>query len=160
MAKKLSIDFEEIRKLAELIQETDLNEIEIEEDDFRICVSRGGSSVVQAAVAPAPVVAAPAPAANQAAIAPVDSSAAAGGFENHPGAVKSPMVGTAYLQPEPDAPSFVKVGDTVKAGDTLMIIEAMKVMNPIKAPSAGTVTQILVDDASPVEFDEVLVVIE
>ena len=70
------------------------------------------------------------------------------------------MVGTAYLQPEPDAPSFVKVGDTVKAGDTLMIIEAMKVMNPIKAPSAGTVTQILVDDASPVEFDEVLVVIE
>jgi acetyl-CoA carboxylase biotin carboxyl carrier protein len=160
MAKKLSIDFEEIRKLAELIQETDLNEIEIEEDDFRICVSRGGSSVVQAAVAPAPVVAAPAPAANQAAIAPVDAQAAAGGFENHPGAVKSPMVGTAYLQPEPDAPSFVKVGDTVKAGDTLMIIEAMKVMNPIKAPSAGTVTQILVDDASPVEFDEVLVVIE
>ena len=160
MAKKLSIDFEEIRKLAELIQETDLNEIEIEEDDFRICVSRGGTSVVQAAVAPAPVVAAPAPAANQAAIAPVDAQAAAGGFENHPGAVKSPMVGTAYLQPEPDAPSFVKVGDTVKAGDTLMIIEAMKVMNPIKAPSAGTVTQILVDDASPVEFDEVLVVIE
>ena len=160
MAKKLSIDFEEIRKLAELIQETDLNEIEIEEDDFRICVSRGGTSVVQAAVAPAPVVAAPAPAVNQAAIAPVDAQAAAGGFENHPGAVKSPMVGTAYLQPEPDAPSFVKVGDTVKAGDTLMIIEAMKVMNPIKAPSAGTVTQILVDDASPVEFDEVLVVIE
>ena len=158
MAKKLSIDFEEIRKLAELIQETDLNEIEIEEDDFRICVSRGGSNVVHA-VAPtaAPAAAAPAPA-NQAELAPVETPVA--DISAHPGAVKSPMVGTAYLQPEPGAAQFVSVGDKVKAGDTLMIIEAMKVMNPIKAPAAGTVTQILVDDSSPVEFDDVLVVIE
>ena len=160
MAKKLSIDLDEIRKLAELVQETELSEIEIEEDDLRIRVSRSGGQMVQA-VAAAP--AALPPAANQAvAAAPIEAASSAGGtdLESHPGAVKSPMVGTVYLQPEPSAPKFVSVGDKVAAGDTLMIIEAMKVMNPIKAPSAGTVTQVLVEDAAPVEFDEVLVVIE
>ncbi len=157
MAKKLKIDLEEIRKLAELVQETDLNEIEIEEDDLRIRVSRGGQVVqtVAAPVAPAPV-AANAPAA----AAPAEAASAGGYDDSHPGAVKSPMVGTVYLQPEPGADSFVSVGDKVSAGDTLMIIEAMKVMNPIKAPNSGTVKAILVDDTSPVEFDEPLIVIE
>jgi len=153
MAKKLSIDFDEIRKLAELVQDTELSEIEIEEDDLRIRVSRNGAQMVQA-------VAAPAPAANQAAPAVIADTATAASSDAHPGAVKSPMVGTVYLQPEPGAPSYVSVGDKISAGDTLMIIEAMKVMNPIKAPKSGTVKQILVDDAQPVEFDEVLVVVE
>lgn len=158
MAKKLKIDFDEIRKLAELVQETDLSEIEIEEDDLRIRVSRGGQ-VVQT-VAAAPVAHA---AANQSAPVAADVPASAdtgSNFENHPGAVKSPMVGTAYLQPEPGADSFISVGGKVSAGDTLMIIEAMKVMNPIKAPKSGTVKAILVEDSTPVEFDEPLVVIE
>ncbi|MGM0422733.1 MAG: acetyl-CoA carboxylase biotin carboxyl carrier protein [Pseudomonadota bacterium] len=156
MAKKLSIDFDEIRKLAELVQDTELSEIEIEEDDLRIRVSRNGAQMVQA-VSAAP----PAPAANQAAPAVVaDAATTAVSSEAHPGAVKSPMVGTVYLQPEPGAPTYVSVGDKISAGDTLMIIEAMKVMNPIKAPKAGTVKEILVDDAQPVEFDEVLVVVE
>jgi acetyl-CoA carboxylase biotin carboxyl carrier protein len=155
MAKKLSIDFDEIRKLAELVQDTELSEIEIEEDDLRIRVSRNGAQMVQAVAAPAP-----APAANQAAPAVIADTATAASSDAHPGAVKSPMVGTVYLQPEPGAPSYVSVGDKISAGDTLMIIEAMKVMNPIKAPKSGTVKQILVDDAQPVEFDEVLVVVE
>lgn len=158
MAKKLKIDFDEIRKLAELVQETDLSEIEIEEDDLRIRVSRGGQVVQTVSAAPA---AAPAPANQSAPATPAPAAADTGSnFENHPGAVKSPMVGTAYLQPEPGADSFISVGDSVSAGDTLMIIEAMKVMNPIKSPKSGTVKAILIDDASPVEFDEPLVVIE
>ncbi len=164
MSRKLSIDFEEIRKLAELVAETELSQIEIEEDDMRICVSRDSAAqVVQTVAAPvatAPAPAAAAPAAAPAAAAPAPAADAAGGFDSHPGAIKSPMVGTVYLQPEPSAPKFVKVGDTVSAGDTLMIIEAMKVMNPIKAAASGTVTQILVNDNEPVEFDEVLAVIE
>jgi len=154
MAKKLGIDFSEIKKLAELVQETDLSEIEIEEDTLRIRVSRAGAQVVQTVAAPAAVTVA----ANQAAPAVVAEAPVS--LDTHVGAVKSPMVGTVYLQSEPDAPTFVKVGDKVSEGDTLMIIEAMKVMNPIKAPKAGTVTQILVSDASPVEFDEILVIVE
>ena len=103
-------------------------------------------------MAPAP----PAPAAAPAAPAPVSEEAAA----SHPGAVKSPMVGTVYLAPEPGAPTFVSVGKTVAAGDTLLIVEAMKVMNPILAPSAGTVKAILVESGQPVEFDQPLVVVE
>lgn len=147
----LKIDEEAIKRLAELLDETGLTEIEIEQDDTSIRVARGGSTVVAApALAAAPV----APAA---ANAPAEAET---GFDAHPGAVKSPMVGTVYLQSEPGAPSFIQKGDSVKVGDTLLIIEAMKVMNPIKAPKAGKVSEILVSDAQPVEFGEVLVVIE
>ena len=157
MAKKLSIDFEEIRKLAELVQDTDLSEIEIEEDDMRIRVSRSGGAVVHAVSAPTQAPA-PAPAANQSVIAVATETQDT--YDNHPGTVKSPMVGTAYLQPEPGAATFTSVGATVKTGDTLMIIEAMKVMNPIKAEKSGTVKAVLVQDGGPVEFGQPLVVIE
>lgn len=146
------IDSEFVRKMAELLTETGLTEIEYAEGEKRIRLSRQQPQT--ATYAAAPVAAAPA----VAAAAPV--AATAPSAAQHPGAVKSPMVGTSYVASEPGAAPFVKVGDSVKAGQTLLIIEAMKVMNPIKAPKAGTVTQILVDDAQPVEFGEVLMVIE
>ena len=142
------IDEEAIRKLAQLLDETNLTEIEITEEDNAIRVSRGGGGVVTHAVAPV--------AAAKGAPAPMPSAAA----ETHAGAVKSPMVGTVYMQAGPGNPPFIEVGKSVAKGDTLVIIEAMKVMNPIKAPQSGTVKQILVSDGKPVEFDEVLVVIE
>lgn len=150
----MKIDSEMIRSLAELLDETGLTEIEVCEGDKSLRVTRG--QAVQSVVAAAPA------AANVAAPQVVDGGAAAAstGFDNHPGAIKSPMVGTVYLQPEPGAPSFAQIGDTVKEGDTLMIIEAMKVMNPMKAPKSGKLVQVLVDNAQPVEFDEVLMVIE
>lgn len=143
------IDGDLIRKLADLLRETGLNEIEFAEGEKRIRVNRGVQApmTVQAAVA-----AAPAPVA----AAPVTPAAAAA----HPGAVKSPMVGTAYIAPEPGSAPFARVGDTVKAGQTLLIIEAMKVMNPIKAPKGGTVVEVMVSDSQPVEYGEVLMVIE
>lgn len=149
-AKKPSIDQELIRDLAALLKETDLNEIEVEQDSLRIRVARGGGQFVQAAapVAPAPVAAAPVATAE-----PVDVA-------SNPGAVKSPMVGTAYLSPSPDASVFVNVGDSVKAGQTVVIVEAMKTMNQIAAPKAGKVTAILVENAQPVEFGEPLIVVE
>ena len=150
----MKIDVDAIRALAELLDDTNLTEIEVTEDDSSIRVSRnygGVQAVSMPATAPAVV---PAGAGN------VAASNDVGDVENHPGAVKSPMVGTAYLQPEPGSPSFISVGQSVSEGDTLMIVEAMKVMNPIKAPKSGTVKQILVEDAQPVEFDEVLVVVE
>jgi len=161
MAKKLKIDFDEIRKLAELVQDTELSEIEIEEEDLRIRVSRGGQ-VIQSVAAPQPQMAAPVAPAAAANANPGSAGTAADGdeYENHPGAVKSPMVGTAYLQAEPGADPFVSSGAKVSAGDTLLIVEAMKVMNPIKAPKSGTVTAVLVDDGTPVEFGEPLVIIE
>jgi acetyl-CoA carboxylase biotin carboxyl carrier protein len=146
---KFSIDDEAIRTLAALMDETGLNEIEVEEGERRIRVSRGGGVMMAApALAHAPAAVAAAPAA-----APANAA-------DHPGVVKSPMVGTAYLQGEPGAPSFITVGQTVKPGDTLVIIEAMKIMNPIKAVTGGTVTRILVKDAQPVEFGEPLLIIE
>ncbi len=143
------IDGDLIRKLADLLRETGLNEIEFAEGEKRIRVNRGVSAplAVQAAVA------APAPVAAPAAVTPAAAAA-------HPGAVKSPMVGTAYAAPEPGAAPFVRVGDTVKAGQTLLIIEAMKVMNPIKAPKGGTVVEVMVSDSQPVEYGEVLMIIE
>ncbi|MEP3233747.1 MAG: acetyl-CoA carboxylase biotin carboxyl carrier protein [Hyphomicrobiales bacterium] len=157
MAKNEPIDHELIRKLAELLSETDLNEIEIEHETLRLRLSRNSAvtQVVQAApVAAAPVAAAPAPSTAPAAVAaPADSAAS----EN---ALKSPMVGTAYLSAEPGKPAFVSVGDKVKVGQTVLIIEAMKTMNQIPADKAGTVKAILVDDAQPVEFGEPLFVIE
>lgn len=152
-ANTMNIDEKAIRSLADLLEETGLNEIEISQGDHSIRINRGGGQVIQAAPAAMPM-AAPAN-------APVSDAAPAGDdLENHPGAVVSPMVGTAYLQPEPSAPSFISVGATVNEGDTLLIVEAMKVMNPIKAPKSGTVKNILISDSQPVEFGEVLVIIE
>ncbi len=146
---QFQLDMKFVRALAELLKETGMTEIEYAEGDKRIrCV--GAQPVVQVAAAPAAmpqVVQSAAPAA--APTAPTVNGTP----------VTSPMVGTVYLAPEPGAPSFVKVGDKVKAGDTLLIIEAMKVMNPIKAPVAGTIAEILIGDAKPVEFGETLVVI-
>ena len=147
----MRIEADLVRQLAELLNQNDLTEIEVEDGDRKIVVKR---SVVVAAPA-APALAPPAPAAPASAPA-----AAAVSPASHPGAVKSPMVGTVFLAGEPGARPFVSPGQTVKEGDTLLIIEAMKVMNPIVAPTAGTVTQVLVLDAQPVEYDQPLVIIE
>ncbi|GAA0763839.1 acetyl-CoA carboxylase biotin carboxyl carrier protein [Erythromicrobium ramosum] len=153
----MNIDTALVRELAELLNETGLTEIEVEDDDRKIRVSRGAvaSAAPVYAAAPAPVAAAAAPAA--AAPAPAEPAAPAG--PDLKNAVKSPMVGTCYLTPEPGAAPFVSVGQAVKEGDTLLIVEAMKVMNPITAPRAGTITAILIETAQPVEFDQPLVVI-
>ena len=139
-----------IRELAKLLEETGLSEIEIEEDGTRIRVATVGRAVAPVAAAPAP--AAPAPVA-EAAPEPVSPDA-------HPGALKSPMVGTAFISPEPGADPFVRVGDQVSEGQTLLIIEAMKVMNPIPAAKSGKVIEILVTDSEPVEFGQPLMIIE
>jgi acetyl-CoA carboxylase biotin carboxyl carrier protein len=132
-----------VKALADILDEAGLAELEYETADLSVRLSRVSGA---APVAPVAAVAAPA----------ADSADAA----SHPGAVTSPMVGTVYVAPEPDAPSFIEVGGTVKKGQTLLIVEAMKVMNPITAPADGTVKQIFVKNAQPVEFGEVLVVIE
>ena len=151
---KFELDTEFVRKLAQILHETNLGEIELGDGDKRIRVAR---PTVTVAAAPAAAAAA-APGAAPAAA----GAAPAGGNDlgKHPGAVKSPMVGTAYLAPEPGKPNFVVVGDKVTAGQTLLIIEAMKTFNPIKAPKAGTIMQILVDNARPVEFGEPLMIVE
>ena len=145
-----------IRELAGILEETGLTEIEIEKNEVRLRVSRQGGASQIVAAAPAPAVVA-APAAAPAAPA---SAAPSSGAADHPGAVKSPMVGTAYLSPSPGAEPFVKEGGTVTEGQTIMIVEAMKTMNPITAPRSGSVTKVLVSDAQPVEFDEPLLIIE
>lgn len=150
----MNVDTALVRELAEMLGDTGLTEIEVEDGERKIRVSRGGG--VAMAAAPAPM-AAPAPAA-PAAAAPVPESAAAPEADTA-GAIKSPMVGTVYLASEPGAANFVKVGDSVTEGQTLLIVEAMKVMNPITADKAGTVKAILVENAQPVEFDQPLVVI-
>lgn len=150
-----------IRELAELLDKSSLSEIEVAEDDFSIRVAREVPSAVNftaPTAAPAPVAAAVAPAAAPAASA--EAAPAAASAADHPGMVPAPMVGTAYAAPSPDAPAFIKVGDAVKEGDTLLIIEAMKVMNTIAAPKSGTVKEILFADAQPVEFGEPLCIIE
>jgi acetyl-CoA carboxylase biotin carboxyl carrier protein len=149
----MRVDAELVRQLAELLNENELTEVEVQDGERRICVKR---QVVTAAAAPAAAPAAPAaaPAPAAAAAAPAGPPAA------NPGAVKSPMVGTVYLSGEPGAKPFVSVGQSVKDGETLVIVEAMKVMNPITAPRAGTVTQILVVDGQPVEYDQPLVILE
>ena len=153
----MNIDSKLVRELAELLNETGLTEIEVEDDDRKIRVARGGGVPSYAA---APVsVPAPAPAAAAPAAAAPTPAAGEAPAEDHGDAIKSPMVGTAYLAPEPEADNFVKVGDSVKEGDTLLIVEAMKVMNPIPADKSGTVKAILVDNGQPVEFDQPLVVI-
>jgi acetyl-CoA carboxylase biotin carboxyl carrier protein len=153
----MKIDADAIRQLSKLLEETGLTEIEIAEGEKMIRVNKGGAVLPHGhAVQPLSAIMPSDPTVPQ----PANTAMPAAIAANHPGAVNSPMVGTAYLQPDPNSPSFVSKGATVKAGDTLLIIEAMKVMNPIKAPKAGTVTQILVDNAAPVEFGETLMVIE
>lgn len=149
----MKIDEQAIRKLAELLDETKLTEIEVAEGEQVIRVSRGG---MISSGAPVSFAMPSDPTIPQQANTNAPSTVAA----NHPGAVTSPMVGTIYLSGEPGAPAFVKKGDQVNAGDTLLIIEAMKVMNPIKASKSGTVAQILVQNGQPIEFGEVMMVIE
>ena len=144
-----------IRELAGILEETGLTEIEIEKNDVRLRVSRQGGGAHVIAAAP-PVAAAPAGSTSP---APVQPAAAPAGAD-HPGAVKSPMVGTAYLSPSPGAEPFAKEGAQVSEGQTIMIVEAMKTMNPITAPRSGTVKKVFVTDAQPVEFDEPLLIIE
>ena len=145
----MKIDSALVRELAELLADTGLTEIEVEDGERKIRVVRQAAPVVATvapqAIAAAPV-AAPAPVAEVPAAAPVD-------------AVKSPMVGTVYLAAEPGAAPFVSVGQTVKAGDVLLIVEAMKVMNQITAPKSGTIKAVLVENGQPVEYDQPLVVI-
>ena len=151
----MRIDPALVRELANLLTENELTEIEVADGDRRIKVAREIATVVAApaASAPAPIAAAPASAAAAApAAAPAEEEVAGQ-------TVKSPMVGTAYLSPEPGAKAFVQVGDAVKAGDTLLIVEAMKVMNPITAPEGGTVKKLMVSDGQPVEFDQPLAII-
>jgi acetyl-CoA carboxylase biotin carboxyl carrier protein len=143
--KTAIVDRELIHELTKLLEETGLTEIEIEQDGQRVRVARN----VAAPAAPR-AMAAPAP---HSVVAPIDPS-------KHPGVVTSPMVGTAYAAPEPGAKPFIEIGTPVKAGDTLLIVEAMKTMNQIPAPRAGTVIQILFEDSQPVEFGEPLVIIE
>ena len=151
--RSMRIDPRLVRELAALLTEAELTEIEVQDGDRRIKVTREPAPVIgTAAPAAAPAAAAPAPA--PAAAAPEPAAEEVSG-----NTVKSPMVGTAYLSPEPGAKQFAEVGDAVKAGDTLLIVEAMKVMNPITAPSGGIVKKILIADGQPVEFDQPLVVI-
>jgi acetyl-CoA carboxylase biotin carboxyl carrier protein len=144
------IDAAAIRELAELLSETGLSEIEIEQNGTRLRVARQLVAAGSVAAVAAPPVAATAPSPAAAAPAPAGPPA---------GAVPSPMVGTIYVAPEPGKPAFIKVGDKVKEGDTLLIVEAMKTMNPILAPRAGTIAEICVHDSDPVEFGQTLVVI-
>jgi acetyl-CoA carboxylase biotin carboxyl carrier protein len=153
MTSKFKFDGEAVRKLAEILTETGLTEIEYEADGNRIYVSR---QITTAATVAAPTLPAALSIDNQ----PTPSTNTTNDLQQHPGVVKSPMVGTAYLSPEPGAAQFVKIGDTVSVGQTLLIIEAMKVMNPITATKAGKVIHIFVKDATPVEYDEPLLVIE
>lgn len=146
---RMLVDADAIRALADILTETGLTEIEVAEKDNRIRVVRSaGGQIVHAA--PAPVAAA-----SVAAVAPAPVDAA-----NHPGAVSSPMVGIAYLTPDPAAPPFVQEGQSVSAGQTIMLIEAMKTFNQIKAPRSGTLTRFLVASGDPVEFGEALAIIE
>lgn len=156
-ASTSGVDAALVRELASLMSGTDLTEIEVEKGDLRIRVARETRYAVAAAPAPVAVaapVSAPAPLA--AALVPAAPAAPA----SHPGAVKSPMVGTAYRRPNPDSAPFVEIGSVVKAGDKIVLVEAMKTFNEIVAPKGGTVTAIFVEDGQPVEYDQTLVIIE
>ncbi len=156
MAKASPFDPDLVRELATLLAETDLTEIEVEKGDLRIRVARTITASMTAPVAQAASAPAPLPAPTPASLAS-SASAPAG---PPPGAVMSPMVGTAYRKPSPDAKAFVEVGSRVEIGDKLLLIEAMKTFNDIVAPRAGTVTEIFIEDGQPVEFGEPLLVIE
>lgn len=147
------IDPQLVRELADILRETELSEIEVEHDDLRLRIARQltAAPAVQTVSVPAAPAAAPAPA-QTAPSAPAEAAEQAG-------TVKSPMVGTVYLKPNPDSANFVRVGDQVKQGDTILLVEAMKTFNPITAEKAGTITDILVEDGQPVEFGEALFVL-
>ena len=147
----MRVDTDMVKKLAQMLDENDLSEIEVEDNGRRIVVKRKLAAAPALAHAPPPPPPAPAPAAPP---APEPSA------DNHPGVVKSPMVGTVFLAGEPGASPFISAGTRVEEGETLLIIEAMKVMNPIIAPRSGIVTQILVQDAQPVEYEQPLAIIE
>ena len=153
-AEKASPEQQLIRDLAEILNTTGLSEIEMEKSGLKIRVARTLTMAAAAPMAYAPAVAAPA------ATAAAKDEAGAGDPSKHPGAVKSPMVGTAYRSPEPSAPPFIEVGSRVAQGDVLLIIEAMKTMNQIPAPRSGTVTAIFFESGQPVEFGEPLAIIE
>jgi acetyl-CoA carboxylase biotin carboxyl carrier protein len=144
----LAVDNELVRQLARLLEETGLNEIEYAVGDRRIRVARG--TVAATMLTPAP----------PAAAAPQQAAPAETAPHDHPGAVKAPMVGTAYIASQPDQPPFVKLGDKVESGQVILIIEAMKVMNQIRAPRSGRVAEVLIADGAPVEYGQVLMVIE
>ena len=146
------IDADIVRTLADLLHEKDLSEIEYSGEDWHVRVAKGtpGGTVVSA----------PAPAAAPVSAPVADTPKPAETIANHPGVVASPMVGTVYVSDEPDAPPFVSVGDSVAEGETLVLIEAMKVFNPIKAPKGGKISQILISNGDPVEFGEPLLIIE
>lgn len=148
----MQVDVQLVRDLAALLDDTNLTEIEVEDGDRKIRVARKAASAA-VAYAPAPVAAPAAP-------APAAAAPAAAATPVAANAVRSPIVGTAYLSAEPGAAPFAAVGSTVKAGDTVLIVEAMKVMNAITAPNAGTVKAVLVDNGQPVEYDQPLIVIE
>ncbi len=152
------IDLKLVRELADILKDAELSEIEVEKGELRVRVARklnavpGESEAALVATATAPV---HVPASAPQALAPGESI----NPESHPGAVTSPLVGTAYLRPSPDADPFKMVGDTVKEGETVLLVEAMKTFNPITAPRAGKITQLLVEDAQPVEYGEALFII-
>ncbi|MFC4168095.1 acetyl-CoA carboxylase biotin carboxyl carrier protein [Teichococcus aestuarii] len=152
----ISFTPEAIRALAQILRETDLSEIELADGESRLRVTRSVTVAQVAVAAPAPVAAAAAPAVAVPAAAPAAAEITA----STPGAVTSPMVGVAYLSPEPGAAPFVQLGARVAAGQTLLLIEAMKTFNQIKAPKAGTVTRILLESGTPVEYGEPLMVVE
>jgi len=156
MTKDLQFDPATIRELAQILRESDLTEIELVDNDMRVKLVR---QVTVAAMA-MPVAAAPAPSAAALAAAPAPAAPAAEIDADHPGAVNSPRVGVAYLSAEPTAAPFVTLGSKVTQGQTLLLIEAMKTYNQIKAPRAGTVTRILVESGTPVEFGEPLMIVE
>jgi acetyl-CoA carboxylase biotin carboxyl carrier protein len=153
-----AIDTDLVRAIAQLLSETNVGEIEVKKGDLKVRVARHAPM----AAAAAPVMMAAAPAAPAPSIGPTAKAAPSAAAEAaaHPGAVKSPMVGTAYRKPAPDAKNFVELGSSVKAGEKIMLIEAMKTFNDITAPKAGTVTAILIEDGQPVEFGQTLFVIE
>ncbi|MCW5697721.1 MAG: acetyl-CoA carboxylase biotin carboxyl carrier protein [Bauldia sp.] len=152
-AKSPEIDHDLIRDLARLLGETNLTEIEIEQEGLRVRVARSPAPIQAAAYTPAP-------AAETRAVAAPSEAPTPASLAGHPGVVPSPMVGTAYRAPDPDARPYVEVGDKVAEGQTLLIVEAMKTMNQIPAPRAGTVRQILFQDGQPVEFGEPLMIVE
>jgi len=160
-SKNFAVESAFMNELVALFSDSDLTTLELETDDIAVKLSRGseGATVMMPQMAqgqPAPAV----PVASAAPAAPAAPAVEVTPDASHPGAVKSPMVGTVYEGPEPGAPAFIKEGDTVKKGQTLFIVEAMKVMNPIASTLDGTVTKILVQNAQPVEFDQALVIIE
>ena len=158
---KPPIDAKLVRELADILKDTELTEIEVEKGELKIRVARELTVAPMAVQAAAPMAAAPAPVAAAPVPAPASppEAPAATDAKSHPGAVKSPMVGTAYLRPSPDADAFKKPGDSVKEGETVLLVEAMKTFNPITAPKSGKIREFFVDDAQPVEYGEALFII-